>query len=83
MMLLQLCHFDIFEAKKNLIYALFNTTKFSLKNCLIPKNLVLVLFNNNKYMKSHEFSQVIIYKVKTVFKEMKLRNIVQALFKLV
>jgi len=77
MMLSQLCHFDIIEAK-NLIYALFNATKFSLKNCLIPKNLVLVLFNNNKYMKSHEFSQVIIYKVKTALKEMILRNIVQA-----
>jgi hypothetical protein len=76
MMLLQLCHFDIIEAK-NLIYALFNTTKFSLKNCLIPKNQVLVLFNN-KCMKSHEFSQVIIYKVKTALKEMILRNIVQA-----
>ncbi len=34
-------------------------------------------------MKSHEFSQVIIYKVKTALKEMILRNIVQALFKLI
>ncbi len=34
-------------------------------------------------MKSHKFSQVIVYKVKTALKDMLLRNIIQALFKLV
>ncbi len=58
-----LCHFDIVKAK-NLITALFNITKILLKHCLTPKNLILVSFNTEKHIKSREFLQVIIHKVK-------------------
>jgi hypothetical protein len=85
------CNFDIVEAKKshfdfvtanNLITALFNTTKILLKHHLTPKNLILVSFNTEKYIKSCEFSQVVIYKVTTALKDIIPRNIVEASFKL-
>jgi hypothetical protein len=50
--------FDIVLTPQKLITVLFNT-----------KNLVLVSFNTEKYIQSHDFLQVIIYKVTTALKE--------------